>query len=194
MNRREINFIFAVIVILLAAAAGISIFNKSGDSIIRKASVKEAPDNTIPENHPPEEVVKRLTALIAMSDKNPQNADILAEIGNLYYDLGEYDKAIVQYRKSLDIKPLNPYVETDLATCLYKLNRNDEALSILNNVLKYRPDFQQALYNKGIILIHGKNDPDSGIAAWEEMLKLDLDPARKAEIEQNIRQYKSSIR
>ena len=112
MNRRQINFIFAVIVILLAVAAGVSIFKKSGDSVIRETAVKEAPNNTIPENHSPEEIVKRLTALIEMSDKDPQNADILTEIGNLYYDLGEYDKAIGQYRESLDIKPLNPFYQS----------------------------------------------------------------------------------
>ena len=194
MSRQQVNGIFAVIVIGLAAVAGISLFNKSGNPVIRDSAVKENADATLPDNHPPEEIAKRLASLIQMSAEDPQNADIPLEIGNVYYDLGDYDKAAASYRKSLEIQPQNPYVETDLATCLHYLNRNDEALSILDKVLKYRPNFPPALYNKGIVLIHGMNDPESGIAAWEELLKQDLDPARRAEIEQSIQQYKSSAR
>jgi len=192
MSRQQINYILAAIIILLAAAAGISIFNKSGDIGFRQAAIQGNTENTRPDNHPPGEIAQRLAALIQMSAEDPQNADIRAEIGNTYYDLGEYEKAVAQYRKSLEIQPRNPYVETDLATCLHYLNRHDEALQILDNVLKYQPDFQQALYNKGIVLIYGKDDVQGGIAAWEEMLKQDLDPARRADIEQSIRQLKSS--
>ena len=194
ISRRGINSIFAVIVIGLAAVAGISFFNKSGNPVIRESAVKENADATLPDNHHPEEIAKRLAPLIQMSAKDPQNADILSEIGNVYYDLGDYDKAVASYRKSLEIQPQNPYVETDLATCLHYLNQNDEALLILDKVLEYRPNFPPALYNKGIVLIHGMNDPESGMASWEKLLKQDLDPARRAEIEQSIQQYKSSVR
>ena len=194
ISKRGINSIFAVIVIGLAAVAGISVFNRSGNPVIRESAVKENADATLPDNHPPEEIAKRLAALIQMSAEDPQNADLLSEIGNAYYDLGDYDKALASYRKSLEIQPQNPYVETDMATCLHYLNRNDEALLILDKVLKYRPNFPPALYNKGIVLIHGMNDLEGGIASWEELLKQDLDPARRAEIEQSIQQYKSSAR
>ena len=136
MSRRQINCVFAVIVIGLAVAAGVSIFNKFGNPLIREAAVNDNPAGTMPDNHPPEEIAKRLAALIRMSADDPQNADILAEIGNTYYDLDEYDKAVDSYRKSLEIQPGNPYVETDLAACLHYLNRHDEALVILDNVLK----------------------------------------------------------
>ena len=194
MSRQQINCIFAAILILLAAAVAFSLFHKAGNPIIREDAVKENSDQVLPVNHPPEEIAKRLASLIRMSTEDPQNADILNEIGNTYYDLGEYDKAIDSYRKSLEIRPGNPYVETDLATCLHYLSRHDEALLILNNVLKYQPDFPAALYNKGVVLIHGKEDLQNGIAVWEELLKQDLDPARRAEIEQSIRRYKSSSR
>lgn len=194
MTRQQVNCIFAVIAIGLAVATGISFFSDSGNPVIREAVVKESSDETLPAGHPPEEIAERLSALIQMSAEDPQNADILSEIGNTYYDLGEYDKAVDSYRKSLEIRPRNPNVETDMATCIHYLGRHDEALSLLNNVLKYRPDFAPALYNKGIVLIYGIKDPDRGIAAWEELLKQDLAPARKAELEKSIRELKSSVR
>ena len=194
MSRRRVNCIIAVIVIALAAITGISIFNKSNGPVIRSTDAEGRSSEILPGNHPPENIARRLTDLIEKSDKDPQNAQILTEIGNIYFDLGEYDKAIARYRKSLEIQPRNPHAETDMATCLHYLDRHDEALLILNNVLNYRPDFPSALYNKGVVLIYGKKDTQGGLAAWEELLKQDLDPAQRAEIEQRIRQFKPSVR
>jgi len=194
MKRRQIHIIFTVIVLALAAITGVSIFNKTADPVKRTTDPERGAGNTLPENHPPENVARRLTDLIEKSDQDPRNAQILNEIGNIYYDMGQYDKAMERYRKSLEIQPRNPYVETDLATCLHYLKQHDEALLTLNNVLNYRPDFHSALYNKGVVLIYGKDDRQGGIAAWEELLKQDIDPTQRAEIEQRIRQLKSSIR
>lgn len=194
MSKQQINFIFALIVMGLGSATVLSIYMNSGNPVIRETAPAESSNEPMPENHPPIDTAKKLASLIQMSAEDPQNAEIHIEIGNIHYDLGEYDKAVNSYRKSLDILPDNPYVETDMATCLHRMGRHDEALNILDNVIKSQPDFPQALYNKGIVLIHGKNDIESGIAVWEELLKLDLEPARKAEIEQSIRQLKTSVR
>ncbi|MBN2243054.1 MAG: tetratricopeptide repeat protein [Acidobacteria bacterium] len=194
MSKRQIDCILGIIVIALAATAGISYFRKSETPVIREAGPGENPGGAMPENHPPAEIAARLAALIQMSAENPRNADIRKEIGNAYYDLGEYEKAMESYRESLEIEPGDPGLETDLATCLHYLGRDEEALALLNGVLNSRPDFAPALYNKGVVLIHGMNDPEGGIAAWEELLKQDMDPARRADIERSIREYKASAR
>jgi tetratricopeptide (TPR) repeat protein len=194
-SKRQINFIFAVIVIALGSLAVTFIYMRSGSPVIRPTEQTVSSTGGLPENHPPVDVAQKLAALLQMGAEDPQNADIQMEIGNIYYDLGEYESAAASYQKSLDIRPGNPYIETDLATCFHYLGRDDEALKILDNILKYSPDFSQALYNKGIVLIHGKNDIEGGIAAWEELLKqADLEPARRAEIEQSIQQLKSYTR
>jgi tetratricopeptide (TPR) repeat protein len=194
MNRKGINLIFALIVIGLGSAAVFSIYRSSGNPALRTAAPGGPSSEPLSEDHPPVETDQQLAALIQMSMEDPQNAEIQAEIGNIYFDHKEYDKAIIYYQKSLDLRPGNPNVETDLATCFHYTGRNDEALILLDKVIKNRPDFPQALYNKGIVLIHGKNDIEGGIAAWEELLKSDLEPARRAELEQSIQRLKSSIR
>lgn len=193
MNKKGINLIFALIVIGLGSTAVYSIYKSSGNSVLRTTAPDESSTEPLPENGPSVETDQQLAALTQMATENPQNADIQAEIGNIYYDRKEYDKAIVYYQKSLDLQPGNPSVETDLATCLHYTGRDDEALRLLDNVIKNRPDFLQALYNKGIVLIHGKNDIEGGIAVWEKLLKSDLDPAKRADLEQSIQQLKSSI-
>jgi len=194
MNKKGINLIFALIVIGLGSTAVFSIYMSSGNPVLRTAAPDGPSSEPLPENLPPVETDQRLAAMIQMSMEDPQNAEIQAEIGNIYFDRKEYDKAIIYYQKSLELQPGNPNVETDLATCFHYTGRNDEALKLLDNVIKNRPDFPQALYNKGIVLIHGKNDIEGGIAVWEELLKSDLYPARREELEQSIQRLKSSIR
>ena len=194
MSKRQINLIFALIVIGLATAAALSIYMDSGTPVIRYPVQGGSSDNPLPENHPPADTSQQLALLMQMSTEDPQDAAVQAEIGNIYFDREEYDKAIPFYRKSMELRPGDPYVETDLATCFYHLNRDDEALKILDEVLKNQPDFQQALYNKGVILIHGKNNIKEGLAVWEELLKSDLDPDRRSELEQSIQRLKSSIK
>lgn len=194
ISRRGIHFIFAAIVTGLGLTAVLSMYMGSSAPAIRTDASTVASSEAMPEEHPPADIADKLAGLIELSMENPQNADIRKEIGNLYYDLGEYDKAVDYYRRSLNIQPGDPHVETDLATCLYYLGRYDEALEILDAVIKKRPDFPQALYNKGIVLIHGNNDIQGGIAVWEHLMETDLEPAKRAELEQSIRQLKSIVR
>jgi tetratricopeptide (TPR) repeat protein len=132
--------------------------------------------------------------LIRQGEENPQNADIQAQIGNIYYDMGEYNQAVTSYRRSLGLKPDQANVETDLATCFHYLGQDDEALKHFDHVLTYSPGFVQAMYNKGVVLIHGKNDIEGGLRTWEKLLQMDLDPAKRAEIEKSVQQLKSSMR
>jgi len=192
-SRKQINGVFALIVAGLIMAT-ILFAIRYEEPVIPSSGSNVTTGAALPENHPPVDVAQKLTELIRMSEEDPQDADIHSQIGNIYYDMGDYDQAIVSYRQSLNILPNQPYVETDMATCFHYLGQDDEALKLLDNVLQYSPGFIQALYNKGVVLIHGKNDLENGIQAWEKLLQLDLDPARRAELEQNIEQLKSSAR
>jgi tetratricopeptide (TPR) repeat protein len=190
-SKKQINIIFAVMALVLITVAIWSSV-RIEKSVLRTNSESGQTDSPMPENHPPMDMAQKLTELLQKSGEEPRNAAIHAEIGNIYYDIKEYEKAVQAYQKSLDIQPADPYVETDLATCLHYLGRDDEALERFDHVLKHTPDFAQALYNKGIVLIHGKNDIAGGIEAWEKLLQTDMDPAKRAELQRNIQQLKSS--
>jgi tetratricopeptide (TPR) repeat protein len=193
MRKTRLNVIFALIVAGLLLTA-ISFMSLNTGPALRKPS-REANSNQLPENHPAiDNDSRRLSALEQMSSRDPQNPDYPTQIANLYYDAGDYGKAIEYYQRSLALRPRDPNVETDLATCFHYLGQNDKALEILNKVLKYKPGFPQALFNKGIVLVGGKNDVRSGIEAWEELLRLNPDFPKRAEVEQRINQLRASMR
>lgn len=149
---------------------------------------------SLPANHPNIDISKQVAELSEMTARDPQNPQFQTQIANLYFDTGQYDKASGYYQRSLALRPGDPNVETDLAVCLHYSGQDDKALETLDKVLSYSPNFSQALFNKGVILINAKNDIKAGIRVWEDLLRTDPDFARKAELEQRINKLKESIR
>lgn len=135
---------------------------------------------------------RRIEALEQLSAKDPRNPEYLTQVGNIYYDSGDYEKAAEAYQKSLEIRPGDPNVETDLATCFHHLGRQDQALEILDGVLRNNPNFPQALFNKGIVLARGKGDAKGAIIFWEQLLRSDPAFAEKVGLRERIRQLKDS--
>jgi tetratricopeptide (TPR) repeat protein len=186
-NRLVTNLVFAFVVALLALTAATFIYTNSKIP---------APDQEAAGSRKQEtaDISTEAADLERLADKNPQNPDYLTQLGNLYYDSGQYEKAVDCYQRSLIIRPRDPNVETDLATCCHYLGQEDKALEILNKVLEYSPGFSQAMFNKGIVLIYGKQNVTDGIAIWEDLLRSDPNSPHKAEIEEKIRHLGGSTR
>ena len=189
-----VNLIFACIVLILGLTAASEIYLKHRASVNQRAASGESADIQLPEDHPSPEAIERLMDLEQKIAEYPQNADYRTQMGNEYYDLGQYDKAADFYQQSLEIRPEAPGVETDLSTCYRNLGQVDKALETLDKVLQYRPGFPQAMFNKGIILVHEKNDVQGAIAVWEDLLRLDPSFSQKADLEQKIRQLKAAVK
>ncbi len=189
LSKFSVNVMFAVIVAALGATAATYIYLSSGQPDVQA----KAAETQLPENHPPLDTPGRIAALQQLSAGDPKNPDYPTQIANLYYDAGQYAKAVEYYQQSLNLRPRDPSVETDLATCYHYLGQDDKSLDLLNNVLSYNPGFTQAKFNKGIVLIEGKKDIKGGISVWEDLLKSDPSYAQRAELEQRISQLKASV-
>jgi hypothetical protein len=50
------------------------------------------------------------------------------------------------------------------------------------------------MFNKGIILAHGKNDVQGAMGIWEDLLRRDPAFSQKAGLQQKINQLKASVR
>jgi tetratricopeptide (TPR) repeat protein len=192
IDKLRTNIVFAIVVLALAGVALASMYLNMNRPVIREAAQPDPAEMNLPKNHPPIDAANRLTELERLSGGDPQNPDYKTKIGNAYYDLGQYQKAIDAYEASLELRPQDPAVETDLATSYHYLGQEDKALGLLNKVLQYRPAFPQALFNKGIVLIDGKHDSNAGIAVWEYLLKSNPGFPQRVQLEQKIRELRSS--
>lgn len=122
------------------------------------------------------------------SDAN--NAGLLAEIGNVYYDTQQYPTAIDYYGRALKIAPENASVRTDLGTAMWYLGNADGAIEQFNQALKFEPNKANALFNLGIVKWQGKMDVDGAVAAWQKLLATNPNYEAKDKVEQLIAQAK----
>jgi len=193
-NTAKVNAVFAGAVILLAGIAVASMYLNRDLTPVQEAAAPSMPSSAqLPEGHPPVDAANKIGSLEQMSQADPQNPEVRTQLGNAYYDAGQYEKAAQAYEQSLKLRPRNAGVETDLATCYHFLGQRDKALDTLDRVLKYSPGFPQALFNKGIVL-QAANDAKGAIAAWESLLASDPNFPQRAEIEQRINRLRSAVR
>ena len=109
-------------------------------------------------------------ALESLAARQPGDAGVRVELGNLYMDAERWDEAIRWYREALALDPALPEVTTDLGACLVSSGRPAEALAEFEEVLKADPAHRNALYNRGIALLQLGRAKDA-VAAWEELLR-----------------------
>jgi len=137
---------------------------------------------------------KQVAPLLARLKSDPNNADLLNQIGTMYRATHQFKTAIDYYQKSLAINPRNVGARTDMASCMYYLGDVDGALAQLNKSLTYDPKHAGTLINIGIIKWKGKNDVDGAVAAWEKLLKLNPDFENKELIEHMITEAKQQAK
>jgi hypothetical protein len=110
------------------------------------------PGNPTGGGGPPAPVMQLLTQLKARVTKNPRDIAALVALGNLYFDASKFDQAAGYYKSALALDPTNPEVRNDEAAALHANGNDLDALREVDRVLTERPNFPQALFNRGIIL------------------------------------------
>ena len=125
---------------------------------------------------------------------DPNNPDLLARIGNIYYDVKQYPTAIDYYERSLKLQPANAAVRTDMATAYWYSGNADTALAEFNKALTYEPNKANTLFNLGIVKWQSKNDAAGAIAVWQKLLDTNPNYEARDKVRQMIDQAKSGSR
>lgn len=100
----------------------------------------------------------------------PDNAGLLARLGNVYYDAKQYPTAITYYEHALKSQPADTSVRTDLGTAYWYNGDADTAIAQFNKALSYEPTKPDTLFNLGVVKWQGKKDAQGALAAWQKLL------------------------
>jgi cytochrome c-type biogenesis protein CcmH/NrfG len=138
----------------------------------------------------PEMLAKAAEPLLAQLKTNPDNFNVLVQLGNLYYDGQNFPQAIDYYEKALKVQPNNPDVRTDLGTSYWYNGDPDKALANFQKSLAIRPNHAGTLFNVGIVEWQGKKDPKAAIVAWEKLLQTNPDYPQKDQVQMLIERAK----
>ena len=167
---RRDTLVFAVAGIVFGLVVGY--MAASWDVVPRPTAVVGGPAAALAPTAPatkslnPDEV----SALESLATRQPGDAAVRVELGNLYMDAERWDEAIRWYREALAVNPALVETRTDIGACLVSSGRPAEGLAEFEGVLAGDPGHRNALYNKGIALLQMGRAGEAA-AAWEELLK-----------------------
>jgi Flp pilus assembly protein TadD len=109
----------------------------------------------------------------------PENVDLMSNLGVAYYNLGQLDKAIDQYSRAIEIAPNDADIRSNLAAAYVQEYQTSGALDQLGRALQeyqkavqLEPTLAQAFFGLGVVYaLLSRND--DAIQAFEEFQRLD---------------------
>lgn len=128
---------------------------------------------------------QRAAPLLEKLKAEPNNSDLLIQVGNIYKASHQFKVAADMYDKALHVDPKNVPIRTEMASCLYYSGDVDGAISQLQQTLRYDPKDVNSLFNLGLFKWQGKQDGNGALIAWQQLLKSNpqLSAERKAAVQ-----------
>lgn len=120
--------------------------------------------------------------------EHPRDLAARLDLAQRYLELGRVGDATEQYLAVLDLAPRNAEANAKLAFLLYLGGATEEALQTVNRALEVDPDYPEALYIKGVILLRGLNRPDQAEQALRAYLEAAPFGAYRTEAEELLRE------
>jgi tetratricopeptide (TPR) repeat protein len=99
-----------------------------------------------------EAVRNQLAVLKQTIEKDPNNVEALAQLGNMYMDAAKYPQAIEYYERALKVRE-EPNLRTDLGICYKQAGQLEKSLAAFEQVGREQPEQWQALFNEAIVLV-----------------------------------------
>jgi cytochrome c-type biogenesis protein CcmH/NrfG len=167
-------YLLATVCLLAGLLLGYLLRGSSGlPATAPVAAVNAAPSNASSSPTHSAADLQPLTApLLAALSADPKNADLMIQLGNLYYDHHVFDEAIRYYLRALELRPDNVNVRTDMGTAYWYSGDARTALAEYDKSLKIDPNHAPTLMNIGIVRFNGLNDAAGAIASWEKLLRV----------------------
>ena len=192
-------YTLAVICLLLGMAGGWLIRGSQSPAAPVEAASASAPAPSAmaaaPNAQPTPEQLKQMADTQAAPQieklkSDPNNPELLAGIGNLYYDAQQFPVAVDYYNRALKVKPSDAAIRTDMATAFWYMGNPDQAIAEFNKALTYEPNKPNTLFNRGMVKWQGKMDITGAVADWEKLLATNPNYEGKDKVAQMIAEAK----
>ncbi|MBZ5648353.1 MAG: tetratricopeptide repeat protein [Acidobacteriia bacterium] len=131
--------------------------------------------------------------LLAALRKDPNNPDVLAQAGSVYFRAHQFPIAVDYYERAMQIKPTADGL-VSLSNSYHYAGSDDRAIETLKRALQIDPKSPNALFNLGMLNWQVRNDPKAAIELWQRMLKTNPNHPRRAEVESMIVKAKEHVK
>src|SRR5579883_261016 len=191
---------YVIAVICLALGIAIGYFARAGSSpAVAAQPLQPAAAQTAQMQQPTPEQMRHMAdkqaePLLASLKQNPNDADALYKVGNIYYDTQQFPEAVKYYESALKIQPKALDTRTDMATAYYFMGDADRAIAEFDEVLKQNPSHANALFNEGMVKWEGKGDINGAIAAWKKLLASNPNYSKREQVQKLIAKAEAHTR
>jgi tetratricopeptide (TPR) repeat protein len=192
--KKEYAFLWIGIAFIAGVVVGViaAVYYEDKAPII-SPTMKQAPLSSAP-TVPPADAQKQIVFLQSILKDDPKNLKALIQLGNAYFDSGQFDRAIAAYSKALEIDPNSADVRTDLGIMYRRKGDYDRAVAEFKKAAEIDPKHVNSRYNLGIVLLHDKGDIKGAIKAWEDYLKVQPTGPRAENIRSQMTKMKSMVK
>ncbi len=93
--------------------------------------------------------------------------------GDSYQDKGQWDKAIAEYNKAIELDPKFSMAYSNRGIAYRRKGQLDQAISDFNKAIEINPRDAKAYYNRGLTYAKGKGQFDQAISDLTKAIELD---------------------
>ena len=169
--KKETLVIVAFVALLIGFLGGVvfGVYKSSNRDSVQKTAMPQ------PAGQDQEVSAERAAQILELEKRTSETPDDLKawiNLGNLYFDTGNPEKAITAYKKALELNPNNADVMNDLAVMYRRSGQPKKAIEAFDRAIKIDPGHETVRFNKGVVLMHDLNDLEGTVQTWEELVKL----------------------
>ena len=106
--------------------------------------------------------------------RNPHSWMAYNNLGNALKREGRVDEAIIQYKRTLEIRPSHAEAHNNLGNALVQKGQVDEAITCYQKALNINPGYAEAHYNLGNAFLHERR-VDEAIRQYQSALEIKPD-------------------
>jgi tetratricopeptide (TPR) repeat protein len=104
-------------------------------------------------------------------DRDPENPELLTDLGNAYYDREEWDRAVAAYEKARRKAPKNPNLLSDLGAAHRNRGEFDLAVAYFQKARENDPDHWQSLLNWVLVEAYDRKNAQAAQRAFDDLKK-----------------------
>ena len=112
---------------------------------------------------------------------HPHDLAARLDLGQRYLDAARVKDALVQYRAALALDPEDAEANAKVGLVLFLADRPRMALTWVDRALNTAPDYPEAVFIRGWILLDGLDRPEEAVDSLERYLRLAPFGAERAE-------------
>lgn len=135
---------------------------------------------------------KKLKELEDHARKHPNEPAPLVDLGNFFFDAGDFEKAIAYYEHALMLDQESPDVWVDLGVSYFNTRQLEEAEKCFLKALDYNQRHEKAMYNLGVVY-HMQNRVNDMIRIWEKLIQTSPQSPEARQAMQFLDQIKNNV-